>query len=402
MHLSELRHKSHTWSRGVILLCAVLLVVSAVTSGMPRFVAEASSSDLRREIDSLRNSLSRVQGNIQQYERDLVQLQGEKEGVSRELNQIQLQLKQVEAELEEARIALDLAELEVLQAEEDLAEAQAELDRRVDLLHRRVRAMYELGTVTYLEVLLTAMDFSDFVRRFQMLQDIATQDVSIVERVSYQKALVEERMHSWEARREEAAGWRNEVAARSDSLSATVAQYQSRLTELNNQQREYLTALDEMERRSEQIAREITEKQRELALAEGVPYLQWPLDRGTYWISSPFGNRYHPILGQWRLHTGVDMAASSGTTIRAAAEGIVLDAGWMGGYGLTVIIAHTTTVSTLYAHASSVLVSGGQTVTAGQSIARVGTTGWSTGPHLHFEVRVDGEPKDPIKFLPAR
>jgi murein DD-endopeptidase MepM/ murein hydrolase activator NlpD len=192
------------------------------------------------------------------------------------------------------------------------------------------------------------------------------------------------------------------VAARSESLSATVARYQDRLTELTDRQEEYRAAMDEMERRSEQIAREITEKQREMALAEGVPYLEWPLKPGSYWISSPFGNRYHPILGQWRLHTGVDLAASSGTTIRAAGDGIVLDAGWMGGYGLTVIIAHTSTVSTLYAHASSVLVSGGQTVSEGQSIARVGSTGWSTGPHLHFEVRVDGEPKDPTKYLPAR
>ncbi len=400
--MSDLMQRSEKWRRGVTLVCVVLLTLFAVTTHSPRPTAEAMSSNIRQEIDNLRNSLSRVQGDIEQYKRDLTQLQGEKEGVSRELNQVQLELRQVEAELEEARIALDLAELEVLQAEEDFDRAQAELDRRIDLLHRRVRAMYELGTVTYVEVLLTATDFADFVRRFQMLQDIASQDVSIVEAVSYQKALVEARWDTWETRRQEAAEWRRVVAARNDSLAATVAQYESRLNQLNNRQQEYRAAMDEMERRSEQIARDITEKQRELALAEGVPYLQWPLDRGTYWISSPFGNRYHPVLGQWRLHTGVDLAASSGTTIRAAADGIVLDAGWMGGYGLTVIIAHTTSVSTLYAHGSTVLVNAGQRVTAGQAIARVGTTGWSTGPHLHFEVRVNGDPKDPLKYLPAR
>lgn len=400
--MSEMRRRFESQLRGVVLLCVVLLTLSAVTAHTPPPTAEAMSSSIRQEIHNLRNSLSRVQGDIEQYKQDLTQLQGEKEGVSRELNQVQLELRQVEAELEEARIALDLAELEVMQAEEDFDHAQAELDRRIDLLHRRVRAMYELGTVTYLEVLLTATDFSDFVRRFQMLQDITNQDVSIVEAVSYQKALVEERWDTWEIRREEAAEWRREVAARNDSLAATVAHYESRLTQLNNQQQEYRAAMDEMERRSEQIARDITEKQRELALAEGVPYLQWPLDRGTYWVSSPYGSRYHPVLGQWRLHTGVDLAASPGTTIRAGADGIVLDAGWMGGYGLTVIIAHTTTVSTLYAHGSSVLVNAGQRVTAGQAIARVGTTGWSTGPHLHFEVRVNGDPKDPLKYLPGR
>ncbi len=277
-----------------------------------------------------------------------------------------------------------------------------ELDRRVDLLHRRVRAMYELGTVSYLEVLLSATTFSDFVRRFQMLREIVDQDVSIVEAVSEQRAAVEQHKLECEALEAEAAERRAEVASKRDELRAQVASYERRLNELTSQQREYRDALDEMERRSEQITQEIIEKQQELALQEGIVFLDWPLDSGTYWISSPFGRRFHPVLGEWRMHSGIDLAAASGTTIRSAGPGVVLDAGWMGGYGLTVIVAHTSNLTTLYAHASTLLVSAGDDVTMGQAIARVGTTGMSTGPHLHFEVRVDGEPQNPVDFLPSR
>ena len=387
------------------LLCSLIilmLLLSVVSVFVLRPARAGASGELRSEIERLRRRLSEVEGNISQFENNLTRLEREKSGLSRDLSQTQLTMQRVEAELEEANIALEIAELEVRQAEDDLERAEAELDRRIDLLNRRVRAMYELGTVSYLEVLLTATSFGDFVRRFQTLQEIVTQDVAIVDAVSEQRDEVEDRKNDWTQSMAEADAWRVEVAARKSELQAQAARYQAQLSQLSSQQREYRDALDQMERLSEEIAVEIAEAQRQLALGDGVPYLQWPLDRGTYWISSPYGPRYHPILGQHRIHTGVDLAASTGTTIRASAEGQVLDAGWMGGYGLTVIIAHTRSTSTLYAHASSLLVSAGQRVSAGQAIARVGSTGFSTGPHLHFEVRIDGQHKNPMDYLPAR
>ena len=383
----------------IVCLVLVCLLVSAVAF---EAVSHARSPSLRDEIQGLNDRLSQIQSNIDQYQRNLGQLQNETAGVSRELGQTQLELQTVEAELERAEVTLEIAELEVVQAAQELEEAERELDRRIDLLHRRVRAMYELGTVSYLEVLLSATSFTDFVKRFQMLREIVDQDVSIVEAVSEQRSAVEEHKLEWEAREAEASEWRSEVASKRSELRAQVAGYERRLDALTSQQREYRDALDEMERRSEQITQEIIDKQQQLALEEGIVFLDWPMDSGTYWISSPFGRRFHPVLGEWRLHSGVDMAASSGTTIRAAGPGVVLDAGWMGGYGLTVIIAHTSNLTTLYAHASTLLVSGGDDVAMGQAIARVGSTGLSTGPHLHFEVRVDGEPQNPIDFLPPR
>ena len=122
----------------------------------------------------------------------------------------------------------------------------------------------------------------------------------------------------------------------------------------------------------------------------------WPADGSP---SSPFGYRVHPIFGTLRFHSGLDIAAGGGAPIRAADSGTVIHSGWYGGYGNCLIIDHGGGYSTLYAHCSALYVSYGQAVRQGQTVAAVGSTGYSTGPHLHFEVRINGNPVDPRGFL---
>ncbi len=391
------------WNRvrkGSYVVISLFIIFFILASLTPKSAVEAS--DLRNEIERLRNRLSEIESHMGQYEKDISALRSERDHVARELGETQTELQTVESELEEALVRLELTELEVEQARRDLQEAEDELCLREQLLNGRIRAMYELGTVSYLEVLLTAADFSDFVRRFQTLKNIIEQDVSILDGVKEQRNEVEERRDEWVAQKEEAQYWKDEVASKKNELEVQLARYEGQLSDLTTRQREYEAALDEMERRSEQIAADIIDKQKELALAEGSAHLQWPLQQGSYWISSPFGSRWHPILHQWRHHSGLDMAASTGTPIYASASGTVLDAGWMGGYGLCVIIAHTNSVSTLYAHASSLNVQAGQRVNSGDVIAYIGNTGFSTGPHLHYEVRINGTPENPLDHLPGR
>ncbi len=137
-----------------------------------------------------------------------------------------------------------------------------------------------------------------------------------------------------------------------------------------------------------------------VAPAPGTPSVsgfQWPINAP---VSSGFGYRVHPIFGTKRLHKGLDLGAGSGTPIAAAKDGVVLSAGWQGGYGNTVVISHGDGITTLYAHQSSINVSAGQQVSRGDIVGYVGSTGWSTGPHLHFEVRVNGTAVDPRPYLP--
>ncbi|MBQ7702863.1 MAG: M23 family metallopeptidase, partial [Firmicutes bacterium] len=153
----------------------------------------------------------------------------------------------------------------------------------------------------------------------------------------------------------------------------------------------------ELKAQADALVAEIKKLQDEQRVYEGGVFT-WPCPSSHY-ITYTFGYRYHPVFGDWRFHTGIDISAYTGADIIAAASGKVIMAQWYGGYGNCVMIDHGSGIVTLYGHASALCVSQGQEVSRGQLIARVGSTGWSTGPHLHFEVRINGEYVDPLQYF---
>lgn len=156
-------------------------------------------------------------------------------------------------------------------------------------------------------------------------------------------------------------------------------------------------ALQELQQTSQEIEKRLRGSSGHGGSSQGTGTMAWPL-HGE--ITSPFGYRTHPIFGTRIYHSGIDIAADTGDPVRAADSGVIESAGWLGGYGYAVIINHGNGLATLYGHNSELLVSEGQRVAKGQVISRAGSTGWSTGPHLHFEVRQDGSPVNPLNFLP--
>ena len=178
-----------------------------------------------------------------------------------------------------------------------------------------------------------------------------------------------------------------EVARELEAVESLLAEIRADIREVEGE----LTAL---EREQDKIEAAIRAAQQ--AGGEKLGSLRWPVSGS---VSSPFGYRTHPISGVRKLHTGVDISVGSGVKIVAAGKGVVILASWYGGYGHTVVIDHGGGLSTLYAHQSSLAVSVGQSVAAGDVIGYVGSTGYSTGPHLHFETRDFGVPVDPMPFL---
>jgi murein DD-endopeptidase MepM/ murein hydrolase activator NlpD len=170
------------------------------------------------------------------------------------------------------------------------------------------------------------------------------------------------------------------------------------LRQLNRQERELEAAIDQELEESRRLETRIRDIQRGSNKKFVGGAFLWPID-GTCRISSPFGNRFHPVLKKKKMHTGIDIAARTGTRIDAAANGTVILAGWFGGYGKTVIIDHGGGKSTLYGHTSALFVNEGDEVKKGQKIAEVGSTGLSTGPHCHFEVREHGTPVNPMNYV---
>jgi murein DD-endopeptidase MepM/ murein hydrolase activator NlpD len=355
------------------------------------------------ELKEKYDELHQIQEKIRETESRLGSVRRQERGVLEELSALEQRLEQAQGDLARLERELQATENRISETTRALEEAEAELERQIEILGCRLRALYENGTVTYLDVLLSATDFSDFLNRADLMQEIINQDVVLLESIQQKREEIAQKKAELEEERERLLTLQQQAEAKKAQIEADAAQREQLLEKIQVEKEVYEAALDELERTSRQVEDMIRRLQRErmgeALVSPGKGAMQWPTGP-TRRISSPFGMRHHPILGYSRMHSGLDIAAPHGQAVFAAAPGTVIFSGAQGGYGNTVIIDHGGGISTLYAHNSALLVKAGDTVTRGQTIARVGSTGLSTGPHVHFEVRVNGSPVNPMDWLP--
>lgn len=373
-------------------LVPVLLMVAVLATFSPSLppVARASAlDDLQRELEQLHREMDALLKKI-------TSTHVQEKQVLVDLARIETQLDNTIAKLNRLERDLSFLQGEIKVAEADLAAAEAHLARRQDYLAKRVRAIYEGGSVVYLEVLLGATSFSDFLGRFDLLRQLISKDNELLSAVKQERAEVAARKAALESQRTKALGLQQQTTARKASIQYQQDVKESYLAQVRQDRQLYEKAVDEIEAMSKQLEEEI----RKLATWGKRPTGKLAFPTTSRRVSSYFGMRFHPILRTYRLHTGIDFAAAIGTKIVAAEWGIVRRAETLGGYGKTVMIDHGGGLWTLYAHMSQISVSVGETVARGQLIGLVGSTGWSTGPHLHFEVRDNGTPVDPLTWLP--
>ncbi|RCX19038.1 septal ring factor EnvC (AmiA/AmiB activator) [Fontibacillus phaseoli] len=326
------------------------------------------------------------------------------DSVSNELAQISMDIENTEQSLRDTAVKLD--------------ETKARIAERSDLLDSRVRLMYTDGAVSYLDVLLSSTSFTDFLERADSLQAIANQDHVLLDEHKHDKELLDQQQKQLE----------NDYA-KVKTLYADAESRKSTLEEKENEKQQliskYYAEIEESDDISEEqenllvelaTKRAALEKEKnKLKAAQVYTYKRKSSSSGGFKgsggsmglpvsgarLSSGYGSRIHPITGKKKTHTGIDLAAPQGTDIHAAEGGVVIVAEWWSGYGNTVIIDHGDNVWTLYGHIRNggIKVEKGQKVKKGEKIAEVGSTGNSTGPHCHFEVRIDGKPVDPMPYL---
>ncbi len=370
------------------MLALFLTVCFMITVIMPVYADELDET--RQQLKEVGRDIEETKQNINEASQQANSIMGQLQTLDQNINSTQQEINTMEQHLSTLQDNIDKTEKEILKQEE-------ELDEQVDYMSDRLVFMYEEGMdVSYLEVLLSSANIKEFLTRYDLLCCIVDQDKEMIESIQREKRDLDIKKSDLEVQRMDLVSAKKSQELKINELSVQRSQRKDMLNSVQSQKAAFEQALEELERNSRELEQLILRSQSGTALGTGV--YTWPAP-GYHTITSPYGMRFHPILQTRKMHTGVDIAAPSGADIVAADSGVVIYEGWNGGYGQVIIIDHGVGMSTLYAHQSRFVVSYGETVTKGQVIGKVGTTGWSTGPHLHFEVRINGSYTDPMPYI---
>lgn len=372
---------------------AFLLVLSLVALWLTAVPQTDKAQQLQQELNTLKGEMSKLRSEI-------AKKRSAERKVRRDLAELDAQITRVSRQLENTRRQLQQARKEQAALSKQLAVLTRRLRNREALLAQRLRSAYKYRSVSYLSLLAGARSVRELSSRSYVLGRIVKTDRELLDEVRQaQQAVAQAKARKDEAVRRVS---RLERALQGQATELKEAQEEKRevLQDIARERALYERQLAELEAESRAIARRLRAL---MASGAGRARAERPWS-GRFIrpvegrVTSGFGMRVHPIFKVRKMHTGIDIAAPAGTPIRAADSGVVVEAGYIRGYGYTVIIDHGGGVATLYAHCSALLVGAGQEVQRGQTIARVGSTGYSTGPHLHFEVRINGEPVNPAGY----
>lgn len=317
------------------------------------------------------------------------------------LRRIEAKLNLTTGALRQSRSKLQHTETKLDETERGLRRTKSSEAAVNEQAGRRLREIYEGQRLSLLEMFFQVDSLTALLDLFYYQERVAESDRRLLEQLRAQEAALAARKNKLGAQRLKLGDLVSEFARKALMISKEKLTQEQIAEKLRSQREFYEQAERQLARESQQLEQQILDmesssKRSVKDMAQGSGNMTMPLRAG---ITSPFGWRRHPIFGLRKFHTGIDLAGPNHAAIAAADSGNVLYTGWYGGYGRVVIVSHGKGMSTLYAHLSRVAVSPGQNVRKGDIVGYEGTTGFSTGPHLHFEVRVNGKPDNPLNFV---
>jgi peptidase M23B len=353
------------------------------------------------ELTDLQEQQTQVQAN---QDMATTQLQAVKEELTQNLQQVQElnnNIAQYEAEINNYNDQIVNLQNDISKTEEEIKKAEENYKNQKKLLDDRLITMYEAGTTEYLDVVLSSKTITEFLSNYYLLSILADSNVDFLDTIEKQKKIIEDQKKKLEEQKHQVNTSKEEKEKAAIILENTRVMKNTYTSQLTDQEKQIQSEIDAYQTQLNQLEAEIQAITAN-SLIINPNYIGgemlWPVPGYTK-LSSTFKMRVHPITGVYKLHTGIDIPAPIGTNFLAANEGIVVKASYNSAYGNMVMVDHGGGVSTLYAHGDEIMVTLGQTVKKGDVVLKTGNTGNSTGPHAHFEVRINGTPVDPLPYV---
>jgi len=406
--------------RVIVIVLAVVMLLSVLLPALSMLAGASSAT--KKNINSLKSQISANSSQIKDIESKLEQAKKEQKAAKEQKALLDQKIGVLNEQISNTEAVIAEYEALITEKEGQIAELEAKEAAQYELFCKQTRDMEEHGSVSYLSILFSASSFTELLDNAMLVGEVMEYHNGVIEALTATQEEMRVAKAELEEDKAEQEAVKAEQEANRQELQKQEAEVEKLIAQIKAQEASYQEDLDKFEEASKELDKqlaaaeakykaelaEIERKRREeaakaaaegnAAAASGEWY--WPLP-GRYYISSTFANRKHPITGKYSHHTGNDIPAPSGTKIHCAGDGIVTDVGKNSVYGNYILVSHGGGYSTFYAHMKSkAIVKEGETVSKGQVIGYVGTTGWSTGNHLHLELRINGVRKDALSLYP--
>lgn len=376
----------------VLILLIVFFATFTYAENEVQNETQNNTVDIHTQRDELKNQLDEAEGELEDVQSNLSENLQQVEKLDQKISSAELELEEQESKITKLKQSIE-------KIEEELNTVSEKYDEQKEVFKERMVAIYEGGETQYLDILLKSKSLSDFLSGYYIITQLAELDNNLISELETKKKDISLSKQKLENEKDELATIMENQTRVARTLQNTKKLRENFIEKLSDEEKELQSKIDEINEQYNEINKQI------LALAQqGIDTeyiggeLAWPVP-GYTTITSKYAMRVHPITGQYKLHTGVDIGAPQGANFIAANDGIVTKAGMNSAYGNMVIIDHGGGISTLYAHGSEILVEVGQSVKRGDAVLKVGSTGYSTGPHAHFEVRINGVTTDPLPYI---
>lgn len=375
--------------RFVVFLMAILMLFGVIAMSVIYIHGD--------DLTDMKSELSDINADIAALEKKIKEGKAEANALASEIKKVEKKVYNAQLQINALRNKINDTKAKIKDSLEELDYMERQMDAQNKDLGERLRAMYKNGDISMLSVLLGSSSMSDLLTNIELAKRIYNSDEDLLKSMESDYSAILEKKQLLSNYKEELVAEQAALQENKNALDKAEAELEKQKKGVENNNAQLEKQIDALNDEADKITAEILKLQSSGDYSGGV--MCWP-SRASTKVTSPFGNRLHPILKKYKMHTGIDIGAKSGTDILAANSGKVIASAYnAGGYGYYIMVDHGGGIVTLYAHASKLLVSKGDVVARGQVIAHVGSTGMSTGAHLHFEVRINGNYVNPLEYV---